>query len=145
MWFTNHRPFNIWILKLTKQKSNIRHKGFRSFVRFFFVCDAQGTPLDFETGLTGDFWSQTNPTNCQNLENTFFLFLKKNHIVWGRKKKNSDFFQIIQTCRFLLNGFLEHLFLHFTCWLLWKYWRKLCHFFHERINDIFVWQNRSWM
>ena len=49
------------ILKLVGMRtflSYIRHEDFRpSSVLRPSVCNAQGTPLDSETGWTGDLWS----------------------------------------------------------------------------------------
>ena len=50
-----------WAWREKKYYPNIRHKDFRSSVHY-----ARTTPLDSETGLTGELWSKTNLLNLQN-------------------------------------------------------------------------------
>ena len=60
------------------------------------MCQACATPLDSETGCTGDFWSKNN-LNKKKLEN---ILVFKDVVVMFEKKKKCDFF-----CIFTLGHF----------------------------------------
>ena len=62
-----HSKWNVMKNGLSlKMKSYIRHEDFRSSFVCLSVRQVRTTPLDSETGWTGELWLKTNLLNWQN-------------------------------------------------------------------------------